>query len=158
MAGWFACHWYRRRSQTQHNTDWSFTETFAWQEPAFTSVHFRNLLRSVSVRVCPRTISGNIAVVVFVMSQWWHVEATSIFVWHIVPSVEGVTIVHWISFSFFNTVNQFKNSNYMWWPCNSWNVKRLYQIKYCIISNLYKSLAYITPSQELSSILGFCRM
>jgi hypothetical protein len=130
MARWFACHWYERRSQTQHNTDRSFSETFARHEPAFASVHFRNLLRPVSVRVCPRTISGNITIVVFVMSQGWHVEATSIFVWHIVPSVEGVTIVHWICFSFFNTVNQFKNSNYVWWPCNSWNVICLYQIKF----------------------------
>ena len=57
--------------EVKHNTTLigHFLKHLLLQKPAFTSVHLRNLISTVSVRVCPGTVSGNIAIVVFVMSQ-----------------------------------------------------------------------------------------
>ena len=58
----------------------------------------------MSIRVSTRAISGNVSVTCIVIGQRWCIESASIFVWHIVVSKYGVTIVHWIGLSFLNTI------------------------------------------------------
>ena len=70
------------------------------------------LVTSMDVGVSSWPISSNVWVVVLMMSQRVGIETTSISIWQVVVSINGIRVVHWVCFPFFHTMNQFKNRNY----------------------------------------------